>query len=171
MGLFPETSSSGNSTAGANISADTSDSSTPNVRRRLFSAASEMLASVGSSKNSSGRAGAFMNDKLADSITSTSPTTKITTSTNPSSSSSMQQLSTSWEFLRLVAQIYTIFVFLQLNSCRHWNHHRCTGFHILFLCSVGFYVGVREVVRVLNKSTSQHKHLSSNECLVSILLM
>lgn len=104
MGLFPEASSSVGNTTGASVPSDTSGGGTPNVRRRLFSAASDILAAVGSSK-SAGSSGAH---KLTDTKTSASSPTKITTSISAAtfndvsctSSSSMQQLSTSWEFLR-----------------------------------------------------------------------
>lgn len=132
MGLFPEASNSADSTTGANVSGDTSGGFTPNVRRRLFSAASDILAAVGSSKVASASA-PKVSDRLSDSKTSASSPTKITTSTNaatvPSTSSSMQQLSTSWEFLRLVAQMYTICFYLQLTvyllkvSCLLLTHY------------------------------------------------
>lgn len=109
MGLFPEASSSSvDSSTRATVSGDTiNGGGTPNVRRRLFSAASDILAAVGSSK-CVGNVGALkVSDRLTDNSNTTTSTSAATVSFNGTSSSSMQQLSTSWEFLRLVAQMYT----------------------------------------------------------------
>lgn len=124
MGLFPEADGTvADTTSGVTVAGGTSG--TPNVRRRLFSAASDLLAAVGSTKSAGSAGDLKLSDRLTDSKTSALSTTKITTSTSAATvsfstnSSSMQQLSTSWEFLRLVAQMYTILFNLQHNVHRH----------------------------------------------------
>lgn len=104
MGLFPEANSGACSGSGGG-----GGGGTPKVKRKLFSAASEILSVVsGSSKsaNGSSESGSKINDttQKGDNIKTSTITllSGIGNSSNSSccTSNKMQQLSTSWEFIR-----------------------------------------------------------------------